>query len=198
MSDVFDEPEDATPLEPSERQGLLQSWIISRGDLNEAEQANIAEAMTWLRRSRKRTPEEIVDPEFGMLLHARMFGDVWEWAGQYRQTERNIGVAAYRIAMDVRQLADDARYWIAHAVYGDDELAIRFHHRLVAIHPFPNGNGRLTRLLADVLITRLGGRPFSWGGGHIGDMGAIRQRYVAALRAADAHDLSALLDFARS
>lgn len=198
MTDLFQEPDDATPLEPAEREGLRQTWIISRHDLNEAEQENIVKGAVWARRGRKRTPEKLLDPDFICALHKRMFGDVWTWAGTYRQTERNIGIEAYRIPTEVRALVDDVRFWVTNKTYSPDEIAIRFHHRLVAIHPFPNGNGRLTRLMADLLIESLGQALFSWGGGSLADVGTLRAAYVAALKNADNHVIEDLLAFARS
>jgi len=127
-----------------------------------------------------------------------MFGEVWRWAGTFRRTERNIGIEAHRIHHELAVLLDDVRYWVANGTFPPDELAIRFHHRLVAIHPFPNGNGRHARLMADLLVERRGGQPFSWGGGRLADVGALRAAYVAALRAADNHDIGPLLAFARA
>jgi len=198
MTDLFREPEDATPLEAGEREQLLQSWITNRGDLNIAEEENIIAGAAWARGSRSRKPAAILTTGFAIMLHRRMFGDVWKWAGTYRTTARNIGVDAYRISSDVAQLMDDVRYWVENQTYAPDEIAVRFHHRLVAIHPFPNGNGRHSRLIADLLIERLGGTPFSWGGGSLADTGELRRRYVSALRAADNHDIGQLLAFARS
>ncbi|CDN95496.1 mobile mystery protein B [Agrobacterium tumefaciens] len=198
MTDLFQEPEDATPLEPQEREGLLQSWITHRKDLNEAEQENIVEAAAWARRLRRISLERLLSVDFMQAFHKRMFGDVWQWAGTFRTTERNIGIHAYRIAMELAALLDDVRFWIEHDTYPRDEIAIRFHHRLVAIHPFPNGNGRHARLAADLLVERLGGELFSWGGGSLADVGELRARYVGALRAADDHDIGPLLEFARS
>lgn len=194
MTDLFVEPDDATPLEPSEREGLLQSWITTRADLNEAEQANIDAGAGWA--FSRRT--DILTERFVRELHKRMLGDVWSWAGAYRQTERNIGIEAYRIQTELHTLLADVNYWIEHKTYPSDEIAIRFHHRMVAIHPFPNGNGRHARLMADLLIERLAGQAFSWGGGNLADIGTMRRAYVDALRAADAHDITVLLAFARS
>lgn len=198
MTDLFQEPEDATPLEPQEREGLLQSWITHRKDLNEAEQENILEGAAWARGRRRLPLERMLSVDFMQTFHKRMFGDVWQWAGTFRTTERNIGIQAYRIATELAALLSDVRFWIEHETYPRDEIAIRFHHRLVAIHPFPNGNGRHARLAADLLVDRLGGEPFSWGGGSLADLGELRARYVAALRAADDHDIGPLLEFARS
>lgn len=198
MTDLFREPEDATPLEAEEREQLLQSWITHRADLNLAEEANILDGAVWARGRRSRRPADLLSAGFVTRLHKRMFGDVWTWAGTWRVTARNIGVDAYRIATDVAALVDDVRYWVEHETYPPDEMAVRLHHRLVAIHPFPNGNGRHARLMADLLIERLGGTPFSWGSGSLADAGELRRRYIAALRAADNHDIGPLLAFARS
>ena len=127
-----------------------------------------------------------------------MFGQVWRWAGRYRETPRNIGVDANRIRMDIAQAIDDARFWAANATYAPDEIAVRFAHRLVAIHPFPNGNGRLSRMVGDLLAMQLGRPRFSWGSQSLIDANMTRAKYVAALRAADAHDLAPLISFARS
>ncbi|MGO7888924.1 mobile mystery protein B, partial [Rhizobium ruizarguesonis] len=75
---------------------------------------------------------------FMRTLHKRMFGDVWEWACTFRTTERNIGIQAYRIVVELASLLSDVGYWVEHEAFQSDEIAIRFHHRLVAIHPFPN------------------------------------------------------------
>ena len=195
MTEPLLEQDDAsTPLTHEEREDLLPSYITLRRELNEAEQTNILEAEEWAF-TRKR---DVLDEGFLKSLHKRMFGRVWRWAGRFRQTERNIGVDAYRVQMDLRQLLDDCRYWIENDTYPADEIAARFHHRLVLIHPFPNGNGRHARLATDLLLTRLGHPRFSWGQVKLVNPGETRQRYVAALRAADNHDIRPLLEFVRS
>jgi Fic-DOC domain mobile mystery protein B len=192
---LFERDDEAnTPLAPEEREDLVPSYITLRHELNEAEQINIDEALRWAE-SRKR---DVLDREFLNEFHRRMFGDVWRWAGQYRTTARNIGVDAYRIAMDVQQAIDDARYWVENTTYSPDEIAVRFSHRIVAIHPFPNGNGRFSRLVGDLLAGQLGKPPFTWGQKNLVDDGETRARYVEALRAADNHDIGLLLLFARS
>ena len=198
MTDLFGEPDDATLLTPEEREGLLQSWITHRRDLNDAEQENILKGAVWARRARSTSPEALLNDAFIRALHKRLFGDVWKWAGRYRQTSRNIGIDAYRIQTELVALLDDVRYWVVNGIFPPDEIAVRLHHRLVAIHPFPNGNGRHARLMADLLIERLGGRSFTWGGGSLVDVGELRAAYIAALRAADDHDIGPLLTFARS
>jgi Fic-DOC domain mobile mystery protein B len=197
MSDLFQEPDDATPLAPEERDALLQSWITDRDDLNEAEQENIVKGAAWAGRRRGK-PVDLLNEDFAKSLHKQMFGEVWQWAGSYRQTERNIGIEAYRIPAEMPAMFDDVRYWVEHETYPPDEIAVRLHHRLTAIHPWPNGNGRHARLMADLLIQRLGGEVFTWGGGTLSDVDELRTRYVAALKAADNHDIGPLLEFARS
>lgn len=136
--------------------------------------------------------------DFALTLHKRMFGDVWRWAGAYRRSERNIGIEFYRIPQEMPTLFDDVRTWVENGTYPLDEIGVRLHHRLVLIHPFPNGNGRHTRLMADLLVERLGGQSFSWSGGSLANVGELRAKYVAALQAADNRDIGPLLAFARS
>lgn len=195
MIDHLLEQDDAsTPLTHEEREGLIPSYITLRRELNEAEQANILETEVWAF-TRKR---DVLDERFLKSLHKRMFGRVWRWAGKFRQSERNIGVKFYRIPVDLWQLLDDCRYWIENETYPTDEIATRFHHRLVLIHPFPNGNGRHARLATDLLLVKLGRPRFSWGSVNLVDPGETRQKYVAALRAADNHDIGPLFEFVRS
>lgn len=193
---LFIDDDDAnTPLTDEEREQLIPAYITLRHELNEAEQINIGQALRWATARKKR---DVLDQNFLRQLHKRMFGDVWRWAGQYRTSARNIGVDAYRITMDVHQAIDDACYWIEHKTYPPDEIAVRFSHRLVAIHPFPNGNGRVSRLIGDLLAQQLVQEPFTWGRANLVDVGETRARYIEALRAADNHDIKPLLLFARS
>lgn len=194
---LFDGDDDAnTPLAPEEREGLIPSYITLRRELNEAEQINIDKADRWA--FSPRTPRDILSEDAIPDLHKRMYGEVWTWAGQFRTTPRNIGVDAWRISTDLRMLLDDVRYWIEHASYGPDEIATRFHHRLVQIHPFPNGNGRCSRIAADMLALKLGQSRFSWGRGDLVAIAELRRRYVSALQAADKGDIEPLMTFARS
>ncbi len=195
MTDIFHADDDATPLTPDEREDLIPTHITLRRELNELEQTNIAKANQWAF-ERKR---DVLDESFLKGLHKRMFGDVWKWAGEYRKTEKNIGVnPPFRIQPEIRQIIEDVKYWIANKSYQPDEIAVRFHHRLVAVHPFPNGNGRWSRLAADALITQLGGARFTWGGTNLQAAVDARKRYIDALQAADKHDLEPLIRFARS
>ncbi|HZL40677.1 MAG TPA: mobile mystery protein B [Pseudolabrys sp.] len=196
MTDLFQEPDDATPLTAEEREGLLQTWITNRHDLNEAEEENILKATAWARRQKNLA--SVLNDEFAKSLHKRMFGEVWQWAGAYRQTGKTIGIDAYRIPVETVSLFNDAHYGVKNKTYPPDETAIRLHHRLVAIHPFPNGNGRHARLMADLVIQLQGKEPYSWGRGKLADVGALRTQYISALRAADDHNIQPLLAFARS
>ena len=195
MTDPLAEQDDAsTPLSPEEREGLILSYITLRGELNEAEQANILEGDAWAF-SRKR---DVLDERFLNTLHKRMYGNVWRWAGTHRKSQKNIGIEYYKIPTELRALLDDCRYWVEHNTYSPDEIAARFHHRLVSIHCYPNGNGRHARLAADLSLTQLGRERFTWGSESLVDAGTTRANYVAALQAADKHDYGPLLEFVRS
>jgi Fic-DOC domain mobile mystery protein B len=194
VSDLFDEPDQATPLTPQERHELKPAHIAYRRELNEAEQENIARAQDWAL-GRKR---DLLSEKFIRELHRRMLGDVWKWAGKFRVSERNLGIPFYEIPVALRQLLDDTKAWIEYKTYPPDQIAMRFHHQLVQIHLFPNGNGRHARLMADLLAMRLGREQFSWGRESLRDPGAVRQRYIAALQDAGNHDIGPLLAFARS
>ncbi|MCH8073731.1 MAG: mobile mystery protein B [Proteobacteria bacterium] len=183
-----------TELTEEEREALIPSYITLRGELNEAEQANILEGEQWAF-ARKR---DVLAEQFLINLHQRMFGNVWRWAGQYRSSGKNIGVDAYRIPTELRQLLDDCRYWVENNTYKTDEIAVRFHHKLVWIHLYPNGNGRHARVAADLLLKSMGRERFSWGGKNLVDDGKTRKHYIAALQAADEHDIGPLLEFVRS
>ncbi|MBZ9602152.1 mobile mystery protein B [Phyllobacterium chamaecytisi] len=196
MTEVLFDAEDngATALEPDERAQLIPTYISTRAELNDAELQNINDADRWVFRRRR----DVLSLEFLKNLHKRMFNQVWRWAGNYRTTGRNIGVEAYRIDTELHQLLSDVRFWIANTTFLPDEIAIRFHHRLVAIHPFPNGNGRHARLAADLLIIQLGNRRFTWGSESLVEPAKTRHNYIKALRTADNHDIRALLAFART
>ena len=189
------EPDNAAALlTPEEIRDLIPAHIAYRSELNEAEQENIARAQEWALGPRRR---DLLSEKFAKALHRRMLGDVWRWAGRFRTSQRNMGIDYWLIPTELRKLLDDTKAWIEFKTYPADEIAVRFHHRLVLIHPFPNGNGRHARFMADLLIMRLGGERFSWGRESLRDPGIARQQYIAALRAADNHDIAPLLAFAR-
>ena len=195
MSDIFDQPDEAaTPLTEEDKRGLKLAYITNRAQLNAAEQENIARGQDWaLSRRRNLLTEQGI-----RSLHQHMFGDVWRWAGRFRTSETNLGINFWEIPTALRVLLDDAKTWIEMKAYPPDEIAVRLHHRLTQIHPFPNGNGRHARLTADILIMQLGGERFSWGRANLRDAGGVRKQYIAALQAADGHDIDPLMVFARS
>ena len=124
---------------------------------------------------------------------------VWKWAGQFRRTETNIGIDWTRISMELRVLVDDANFWVEHQTYLPEEIAIRFKHRLVSIHCFPNGNGRHSRIMADLIALHVFGlNKFSWGHSSLVDSSEQRKMYLNALKLADNGDFSQLIKFARS
>lgn len=189
-------PEGATPLDPDEIDGLILTHITTRGELDRWEQDNILQALAWLERAK---PKAIFNETFVRQLHKRMFGNVWKWAGQFRLREKTIDVPWWRVSTDLRALIDDVEWWIDHEVYAADTLAVRFHHRLVSIHAFHNGNGRHARLMADLLVENVLGSPrFTWGGKDLSKPSRVRSSYLDALHAADQSDYAPLLEFARS
>jgi Fic-DOC domain mobile mystery protein B len=192
----FGYPEGATPLDRFESEGLKLPHITNRGQLNQWEQENILEAQEkYFNRKR----QDILSERFLLHLHKNMFGNVWKWAGKYRTSEKNIGVPHWDIPVKLRGLCEDAKHWIASAADPPDEIAARFHHRLVFIHPFANGNGRHARMAADLLLTFVLKRPrFTWGQSDLLEAGGARRLYLEALRAADCRDYSLLLRFVRS
>ena len=188
------DPHGATTLEPDELAGLKHAHITTRGELDELEQANVQQGLLWL--DRVRNPD-VVDDAFLRKLHDKLFGDVWEWAGVYRLREKNIGIDPRLIGVQVRQLLGDARYWKEHNTYPPLEAAARFHHRLVQIHPFPNGNGRHARISADAYLQHCFDHPaVDWeAGADLLHDNARRDQYIAALQAADAQDCAQILEF---
>lgn len=193
-TNLVDYPDGATPLDPDELDGLKFKHVSTRGELDQLEQAGITEGLKWL--DKQKNPD-VLSEAFVLELHKRLFGSVWKWAGTFRRTEKNIGVDPIQVAIQLRQLLDDAKYWVEHGTYAPKELAARFHHKLVFIHPFPNGNGRHARIMADAVLTKLLNQPaIDWAGGYrLEAMNERRDQYIAALRAADGHDMSALLEF---
>lgn len=187
-----------TSLDEDEKDGLLIPTITTRKELDEFEQKNIEEAIQWTL-SRKLKTEAILTEDFLKQLHKRMYGEVWEWAGKFRSTNKNIGIDKWDIQVALRTLLDDALFWVKNNSMAPAEIAIRFKHRLVSIHCFPNGNGRHSRLMADLIISKIFKEPeFSWGAVSLIKTSKERSLYLKALRAADIGDYSLLLEFAKS
>ncbi|WP_407434855.1 mobile mystery protein B [Treponema sp.] len=190
--DIFESDDSSTPLTSDEKNGLKLKWIMLRSELNEAEARNIAKAQIWLYSNKNK---DVCSDIFLRELHKRMFDDVWKWAGTYRTSERNIGVVPYQIPLKLMQLFDDVKFWIENKTYPNNEIAVRLHHRLVQIHPFPNGNGRVSRLMADLLMEKLEGRKLYWGNKNLVNVSEVRKAYITALRKANEGDYSDLLEF---
>lgn len=188
---IFETDDNSTPLTEDEKQQLKIKWITTRAELNELETKGIAEAEIWLMTNKK----DILNETFIKKLHKKMFGSIWKWAGTFRTTERNIGVAPYNIQPQMRMLIDDIKFWISHKTYSEKEIAIRFHHRLVQIHPFPNGNGRISRIMADLLMHNFNLENLNWGSGDLTEISELRSKYIKALQEADKGNYEPLIEF---
>jgi Fic-DOC domain mobile mystery protein B len=186
-----------TPLSEEEKEGLLISSITTREELDEHEQLNIEEAVAWIIHGKFRK-EKILTEDFVKQLHKKMLGKVWSWAGSFRRSEKNIGVSWIYIGIELKALLDDANFWIAKKTYDPDESAIRFKHRLVNIHCFANGNGRHSRLMADIIIESIFKKDiFSWHNSNMVKPDEVRRQYIYAVREADKGDIQPLIEFAR-
>lgn len=184
-----------TPLDPEEVADLIPS-LISKEELNEWESENILQARIWATSPRRLKRIDLFSEAFLRALHSRMFDRTWRWAGSYRKTEKNIGVQPILIVQQLAVLLGDARFWLEHRTYDSHELCVRFHHKLVWIHPFPNGNGRHARMMADLISIKLGSPELTWGRQSLVQVGEAREAYLAALRTADLGDFTPLLRFA--
>jgi len=189
-------PEGATPIDPEELASLIPS-LTTQAELNEFEALNIAEAVDWAYRSRI-VKRGVLDRDVLSLLHKRMFDKTWLWAGKYRQTAKNLGMETWCIPAEIQTLVIDTRHWIEHTTYDPNELIARFHHRLVSIHPFLNGNGRHARLAADLLCPQIGCPLPTWGSSDQSNSTDVRSKYINALRRADCHEMQSLVKFLRS
>ena len=187
-----------TPIEEEEKEELKIKTISTRGELDEFEQANIEKAVEWSLRTNP-SIQKILTVQFVKEVHKKMFGEVWGWAGKFRKTNKNIGVDKHQIEQELRKLMDDCKFWIDHSVYPEDEIAIRFKHRIVKTHPFPNGNGRHSRLCADILIHKgFKKEIFSWGANNTSDQSETRTKYLKAIYEADNGNIMPLIIFART
>ncbi len=188
---------DATPLDFEEAKDLKLSHVITQQQLDFWEARNIVEAQLWAKQIKK--VSNLISSDFLCTVHRKMFSDVWAWAGKFRKTQKNLGVLPHLIETQVYALCEEANGWMEYNAYNPDEMAARFHHRLVAIHPFANGNGRHARFMADLILEKLFGEmPFSWGGKNLVKASETRKAYIRALKASDNHDYSLLLEFVRS
>ncbi len=190
-------PYGATELTPDDMDGLIPKHIFTRKDLDEFEKANIINALLWVRKKNHKY-QDILTMRFIFELHKKMFDKTWKWAGQLRRYAVNIGfTAAEQIQPSIKNTLDNVTYWIENSIFPIDEICIRLHHQLVWIHPFPNGNGRFSRIFSDELKLALGGQQFQWGSNdNIAIASKNRTNYINALKLADKKDYTALLKFA--
>jgi Fic-DOC domain mobile mystery protein B len=190
--------EGQTPLDENEKEGLKIKSITTQGELDEFEQLNIEKAVEWTIRTNLKA-EKILTEKFVKDLHKRMYGEVWKWAGEFRRSEKNIGIPWIRIGMELRNLLDDTKYWIENNTYSPEEIAIRFKHRIVSVHCFPNGNGRHSRLMADIIIESIFGKEiFSWHQSNMAKSEETRKEYINSLREADNGNIKPLMEFAKN
>ena len=186
-----------TKLSNEELEGLKIKSIANRAELDEFEQLNIEKAIEWTL-SLKIKPEQLFTEKFILNIHKKMYSDVWKWAGSFRKSEKNIGIKSYSISIELKKLLDDALYWFENKTYYNEEIAIRFKHRIVSIHCFPNGNGRHSRLIADLIMTKLFNKPyFTWGNSNLVKASEVRAMYIKALQAADKQNYLPLISFAK-
>jgi Fic-DOC domain mobile mystery protein B len=189
--------EGATPIDEDERLSLIPKHLQDQEELNGFENLNITQALPWAYKQ-----QNVLRISFLKALHKHMFGQTWRWAGQFRKSQKNIGIDAYRIETELHQLCGDTEYQIQNQSFGADEIAIRFHHRLVFIHAFVNGNGRHARLACELLIRKLGNAQFSWGSktynhNDLSSLNDMRKAYISALKSADQGDYANLIRFSR-
>jgi Fic-DOC domain mobile mystery protein B len=186
-----------TPLNEEEKEGLKIKSITTQGELDEFEQLNIEKAVEWTIHT-KLKPEKILTEKFVKDLHKRMYGDVWKWAGEFRKTEKSIGIPWTQIEIELKNLLDDTKYWIENKTFSPEETAIRFKHRIVSIHCFPNGNGRHSRMMADIIMESIfGNKIFSWNKSNMVKANKTRNQYIKALREADNGNFKQLIEFAK-
>jgi len=187
-----------TPLDDEEKEGLKIKSITTQGELDEFEQLNIEKAVEWTIHSNL-TLDKILSEKFIKALHKKMYGDVWKWAGEFRRTEKNIGIPWTQIGFDLKNLLDDTKYWIENKTFSPEEIAIRFKHRIVSIHCFPNGNGRHSRMIADIIMEFIFKRePFTWHQSNMVKANETRKQYIDALRKADNGNIKPLIKFAKN
>lgn len=192
----FEYEEGATQIDPDEAEGLIPS-LATQNELNEWEQVNITTALNK-HSFRNYRPEKILDTYFLLDLHKDMFDETWKWAGKTRTSLKTIGVLSEEIRIKLKNLLDDVTFWIQNNTYSNDEICIRFHHQLVFIHLFPNGNGRHARIATDLLAKSLGIEEFTWGSKDLNKKGKTREDYINALKKADNNNYQELLNFSRS
>lgn len=190
--------EGQTPLDEDEKEGLKIKTITTQGELDELEQLNIEKAVEWTIHANLK-PNKILTEKFVKDLHKRMYGDVWKWAGEFRRTEKNIGMPWIQIGVELKSLLDDTKYWIENKTYSPEEIAIRFKHRIVFIHCFPNGNGRHSRMMADIIMESIFKKEiFTWHQSNMVRADETRKEYINSLKEADNGNINPLIEFAKN
>jgi Fic-DOC domain mobile mystery protein B len=190
--------EGQTPLDEEEKEGLKIRSITTQQELDEFEQLNIEKAIEWTIHTNLK-PEKILTQKFVKDLHRKMFGDVWKWGGEFRKSDKNLGIHWPQISIELKKLLDDTKYWIENNTYSPEEISIRFKHRLVAIHCFPNGNGRHSRMMADIIMESVFGEDsFSWHRSNMVKADETRKKYISALKEADKGNIKPLIEFAKT
>ena len=185
--------DDATPLDDISGLKLPSSRVYTLKEVYEAEANNIALAtLKYL----SAPPSKKIAPftyEWLQQLHYEMFGNVWEWAGKFRSCELSIGIKAYQVPTALKELADDIAFWDKHKTYDIYEVAARLHHRAVQIHPFQNGNGRWSRMLANIYLRQNGSMPVKWQENLLSKENTKRDEYIQALKNADSGNYAKLI-----
>ncbi len=177
---VFDK-EGETPLD--DISGLKIHGITTRSELDSVEAENILEAFLKYIMSPEQIRSVVFDTQFLQQLHREMFGNVWSWAGEFRTTQTSIGIEAINIRQALYQLMDDLKFWEEAWDYQD--TVTRLHYSLVKIHPFLNGNGRVSRLFTDLWLLSIGKEMLEWGDENLDNMNGSRKEYILALQEVD-------------
>ncbi len=197
MAVIFEYGEGQTPLSEEEKEGLLIKTITTHGELDEHEQLNIESAVEWIM-SQKPKKEKILTEKFIKNLHKKMYGKVWRWAGDFRKSQKNIGANWLYIGIELKKLLDDTHFWIDNNTFPPDEIAVRFKHKLVSIHCFPNGNGRHSRLMADIIIEFVfNEKIFTWNHSNMVKADQTRKEYIQSIKQADNGNIVPLISFTR-
>lgn len=193
MPERFEFPEGATPI--GDCSGLIPLWVHHLNDLNRVEAENIMNAQRKYLRGKVADPKNWFQVKELKAIHQAMFGNVWEWAGVYRKSITSIGINPSLIPTQLAELCLEVSSWSQYPVeLTFVEMAARVHHGLVFIHPFENGNGRFSRLIADRFLLAFRCQYPVWPS-HLNQEGVVRKDYIKTLKSADKGDYAPLVDF---
>lgn len=189
----FIDRDGSTPLDPDQIRGIKFSHLVNMGELDEVEDLNIQKGLEWLNRQKG---DDYLSMEFLCKLHEKLFGDVWKWAGTFRKVEVNLSkIKYYDVGPQLKMFFEDAKLWIEGGRMSWDEISAEMHHRLIAIHPFPNGNGRTTRIYTEYVQKRNKQAVTSWKASLNHDPKERRRVYIKSLQQADKGDFRPLIEF---